>query len=118
MTIMIKVSYDHSEFAKLIENLIDGKLKPETCMELAYFIEDCWNDGIEMDRLEQIVDAVMEFSSARELIEYYYTDNPYDMIRKEDGDLTDKECEEKLMEKLQDEGMTILKTANGYATIE
>ena len=116
---MIKVTFDTTDAAKLIETFADGRLSNETCMELAYFLGDCWSDGIEIDRLKAIVEATTEWDSAKELIEFFYPDEPYTMIREEEGELSDRECEEKLLERLQDhDGITILRTSNGYATIE
>lgn len=116
---MIKVNFDRSSLATLIENLANGDLSDECCTEIAWFLEDCFSDGIEIDRLKMIIDATTEYENADEMISNYFYDDPYTMIREEEGDISDEEVVEKLIEQLQDRyGVTVLKTSNGYACIE
>ena len=116
---MIKVSMDVSDIASLIETL-DSRLSNEACMELAYFLDDCYSDGIEINRLRTLASCCTEYDTAEELIMNYYPDDPYNMIREEEGDdLEDDEIEEILLRRLEErEGITILKTTDGYVCID
>ena len=108
---MIKVNMDVTDLANLLETM-DSRLSNEACYELANFLDDCWPDGIDMDRLHTIVSCCTEYDTAEELIMNFYPDDPYTMIR---GEIEDNEVEEILLRRIEErEGATILKTSDGY----
>lgn len=115
---------DTQDLANIIEDLSKGNLTHDAAYELAFFIEEVCSDGITFDLLRRIATESPEYDDFQDLCYNHLGDDiadPYAWIRKEeeDEDLTDEECEEKLIEKMQDdEGITILHAGKHWVVID
>ena len=113
---------DTQDLANIIENLSTGDLSHDAAYELAYFIGDVWSDGITFDLLRRIATESSEYDDFQDLLhDYFDEEDPYAWIRneEEDEDLTDEECEEKLIERMQDDqGLTILRAGKHWVVID
>lgn len=112
------------DLANIIESLSNGDLTHEAAYEIAFFIEEVWSDGITFELLRRVANEAAEYDDFKDLC-YVHLGNdiedPFAWIRKEEEDeeLTDEECEEKLIERMQDDdGVTILRVGKHWVVID
>ena len=103
--------------ADIIDKYANGALGESACKELAFFLEDTF-DNLSLDRFQVIVDQAHEYESLDKLV--------YGYFNKEEVDEFKKECKENetnfevvVRDKIQEDfSCTILETDNGYLVIE
>ena len=113
---------DTQDLANIIESLSNGSLSHDAAYEVAFFIGEVWSDGITFDLLYRIANESPEYDNFQDLLhDWFDEEDPYTWIRKEEEDenLTDEECEENLIERMQDDqGLTILKAGKHWVVID
>lgn len=96
-------------------------LSYESRHAIADFIDECWSDGIDLDRLRLIVQEAREYDDMEQVADCYFSDDEIDELKeqaREDGDEDD--WTDLAKEKIQDAySATILPAAQGtYVVIE
>ena len=108
---------DRSSLCDILEKFANGNLTSESCCELAYFLEDCFCDGIELDRLRLIAEETREFADVDELTDHYLSNEDLDELNEECDDNDD--LVNKIIEKIEEDYCaTVLRTSDGFIVIE
>ena len=109
---------NRTDLADLINHYSQENLTEEACNELAFFLEDVFNDGIELHRLKLIAEEAREYDSFDKLMNDYLNEDEIEEIRTE-AEENDNDFEEDIIERIQDNGSTILRVGGGsYVVID
>ena len=108
------------DLVDLIATIAQGNLSDEACYELAYFLDDVFSEGLEIDRFRLIVESATEYDSQDELIRRYLTKEEQEELKeeaREDGDEDD--WTDLAIEKIQEDyDCTAIHVGRGFLVIE
>ena len=102
------------QLSDLISHYSEGNLSEDACDSLAYFLDDVFHDGIELNRLMLIAQESKEYSDLNELAHGYLGNEEIAEIEAETDDF-----EQDIIEKIEEDySVTIVRTDEGFVVIE
>lgn len=74
------------DLVDLITTFAQGNISDDACYELAYFLDDVFSEGLELDRLAKISKEAEEFNTIDDLALTYLNQNTIDQFKKEEAE--------------------------------